>query len=248
MDESLVEAQRIAAKGMIPPAFIIKTTLASMRTFRDVPAEQNALVTVLAQKMGAIQSLAPEQRTKLQAEATRLVGAEVYPAWDRAIKLLESVQPKATDDAGLWRYKEGADAYAFFLNRFTTTDFTRGADSPDRPATGREDRSRAGQDPEAARSHRGLRARAHREAARRPALPRSDVGGEPRGDHERHECFHRGRAQAQPVAVRSAAEDDGDRAAVPALPRSQRRRQLQPRAARRLAARRSSRSRCASSA
>ena len=78
---------------MIPPAFIIKTTLASMRTFRDVPAEQNALVTVLAQKMGAIQSLAPEQRTKLQAEATRLVGSEVYPAWDRAIQPPENTCP-----------------------------------------------------------------------------------------------------------------------------------------------------------
>src|SRR5262245_8861021 len=55
MDESLAEARRIAAEGMIPPAFIIKTTLASMRTFRDVPAEQNAIVTVLAQKMGTIE-------------------------------------------------------------------------------------------------------------------------------------------------------------------------------------------------
>ena len=68
--------------------------------------------------------MAPEQRTKLQAEATRLVGAEVYPAWDRAIKLLESIQPKATDDAGLWRFKGGDDAYAFFLSRFTTTTLT----------------------------------------------------------------------------------------------------------------------------
>jgi uncharacterized protein (DUF885 family) len=124
MDESLVEAKRIAAQGMIPPAFIIKTTLASMRTFRDVPPEQNALVTVLAQKMGAIEGMAPEQRTKLQAEAARLVGADLYPAWDRAIKLLESIQPKATEDAGLWRYKNGADAYAFFLSRFTTTAYT----------------------------------------------------------------------------------------------------------------------------
>lgn len=124
MDESLVEAQRIAAEGMIPPAFIIKTTLASMRTFREVPPERNALVTVLAQKMGAIEDMAPAQRTKLQAEATRLVGAGVYPAWDRSIKLLESLQPKATDDAGLWRFKGGAEAYAFFLKRFTTTDYT----------------------------------------------------------------------------------------------------------------------------
>lgn len=124
MDESVVEAKRIAAENMIPPSFIIKTTLASMHTFRDVPPEQNPLVTVLAQKMGAIEGMAPEQRTKLQAEATRLVGAAVYPAWDRAIKLLESIQPKATDDAGLWRYKGGADAYAFFLSRFTTTTLT----------------------------------------------------------------------------------------------------------------------------
>jgi uncharacterized protein (DUF885 family) len=124
MDESLAEAKRIAAEGMIPPAFIIKTTLASMRTFRDVPPEQNAIVTVLAQKMGAIEGMAPDQRTKLQAEAARLVGTQVYPAWDRAIKLLESIQPKATDDAGLWRLKGGDAAYAFFLSRFTTTTYT----------------------------------------------------------------------------------------------------------------------------
>jgi uncharacterized protein (DUF885 family) len=124
MDESLVEAKRVAAAGLIPPAFIIKTTLASMRTFRDVPPEQNALVTVLAQKMGAIGGMAPDQRTKLQAEATRLVGAQVYPAWDRAIELLESIQPKATDDAGLWRLEGGDAAYTFFLSRFTTTPLT----------------------------------------------------------------------------------------------------------------------------
>jgi len=124
MDESLVEAQRVATKGLIPPAFIIKTTLASMRTFRDVAPDQNPLVTVLAQKMGAIEGMAPDQRTKLQAEATKLVGAQVYPAWDRAIKLLESLQPKATDDAGLWRFKGGDAAYKFFLSRFTTTTLT----------------------------------------------------------------------------------------------------------------------------
>ena len=124
MDESLVEGKRIAAAGLIPPTFIIKTTLASMRTFREVPPEQNPLVAVLTQKMSAIEGMAPEQRTKLQTEATRLVGTQVYPAWDRAIKLLESIQPKASDDAGLWRFKGGDAAYTFFLSRFTTTTLT----------------------------------------------------------------------------------------------------------------------------
>ena len=126
---------------MIPPRFIIKTTLTSMRTFRDVPAEQNPLVTVLAQKMGAIEGMAPEQRTKLQAEATRLVGAEVYPAWDRAIKLLESIQPKATDDAGLWRFKGGDARVRVLPEPLHDDDAHAGADSPDRPAAGRAHRS-----------------------------------------------------------------------------------------------------------
>ena len=112
MDEALVEGKRIAGEGFIPPAFIIKTTLASMRTFRETPPEQSPLVTVLTQKMDAIEGMEPEARTQLQTEATRLVGTQVYPAWDRAIKLLEAMRPQATDDAGLWRYKGGADAYA----------------------------------------------------------------------------------------------------------------------------------------
>ncbi len=191
MDESLVEAKRLAAAGMIPPAFIIKTTLASMRTFRDVPAEQNALVTVLAQKMGAIEGMAPEQRTKLQAEATRLVGAEVYPAWDRAIKLLESIQPKATDDAGLWRFKGGDAAYAFFLSRFTTTTLT-----PEQihQIGLKQVASIEGQmDTILKQLGRKRRhgARAHREAAQRSELSGSGVRGEPRGHHERHERLHR---------------------------------------------------------
>jgi uncharacterized protein (DUF885 family) len=124
MDESLVEARRLAAKGMIPPRFIVQTTLASMRTFSEVPAEQNALVNVLAQKMEAIEGLSPQQRAELKAQATKLVASEVYPAWSRAIALLDSILPKTTDDAGLWRFKGGDDAYAFFLSRFTTTALT----------------------------------------------------------------------------------------------------------------------------
>jgi uncharacterized protein (DUF885 family) len=109
---------------MIPPKFIVQSTLASMRTFREVPAEQNPLVVVLTQKMGAVQGMAEADRDKLRAQATRIVAEQVYPAWDRAIALLDSTLPKATDDAGLWRFKGGDKAYAFALGRFTTTQLT----------------------------------------------------------------------------------------------------------------------------
>jgi uncharacterized protein (DUF885 family) len=124
MDESLAEARRLADKGMIPPRFIIQTTLASMRTFSDVPPHENAMVTAFAQRMGSIDALSAQQRDALRAEATKLVETQVYPSWKRAIALLDSILPKATDDAGLWRFKGGDAAYKFALSRFTTTDLT----------------------------------------------------------------------------------------------------------------------------
>jgi uncharacterized protein (DUF885 family) len=124
MDEAVAEAQRLARRNMLPPRFIVQTTLTQMHAFSDVPAEQNPLVSAFAQKLTEIQAITPQQRNELQAQATRIVSTQVYPAWSRAIALLESLQPKTSGDAGLWRFKGGDAAYAYALGRFTTTDLT----------------------------------------------------------------------------------------------------------------------------
>jgi len=124
MDEVVADSTRLAAKKLIPPRFIVQATLDSMRKFSDVPAEQNPLVVVLTQKLSTVESVTPEQRAQLQKRAAALVGTQVYPAWQRAIKLLEAQLPNATEDAGLWRYPQGAAVYANALDRFTTTNLT----------------------------------------------------------------------------------------------------------------------------
>ena len=124
MDEVVADAAKLATKKLIPPRFIVQATLDSMRKFSDVPAEQNPLVVVLTQKLATVNSVAPDQRAEFQKRATALISTQLYPAWQRAIKLLESQLPKATDDAGLWRYPQGAAVYANALKRFTTTDLT----------------------------------------------------------------------------------------------------------------------------
>ncbi len=53
-----------------------------------------------------------------------MVESEVYPAWRKAISLLEAQLKAATDDAGLWRFKDGAAIYAHKLKQFTTTNMT----------------------------------------------------------------------------------------------------------------------------
>jgi uncharacterized protein (DUF885 family) len=124
MDEAVAEARRLAAKNMLPPRFIVQTTLASMRTFSDAAPAQNPLVTSFAQRIQSMEGLSTAQRADLQSQATRIVSDQVYPAWRRAIALLESVLPKTTDDAGLWRFTGGDQAYAFALGRFTSTKLT----------------------------------------------------------------------------------------------------------------------------
>jgi uncharacterized protein (DUF885 family) len=124
MDEAVAEGKRVAGENMLPPRFIVQTTLTQMHTFADVPADQNPLVTAFVQRIADISAITPQRRDELKAQATRIVDTQVYPAWRRGIALLESIQPRTTDDAGLWRFKGGDAAYAFALSRFTTTDLT----------------------------------------------------------------------------------------------------------------------------
>jgi uncharacterized protein (DUF885 family) len=114
MEEATAEAQRLASNGVFPPNFILRSTIEQMQRFVAVAPAQNPFVAIFSQKMGTIQALSDTKRDELPAQAEEMVRAEIYPAWQRAIALLESQLPRATDDAGLWRLKDGAAALCVF--------------------------------------------------------------------------------------------------------------------------------------
>jgi len=124
MQEAIEEARALEAKKHIPPRFILDATVKQMQGFIDPSPAQNPFVTSLDEKMSAIQGLPDSKRRELHAAAEKIVGGEVYPAWKAAIALLDEQKSKATDDAGIWRLKGGDEAYAYFLERFTTTKKT----------------------------------------------------------------------------------------------------------------------------
>jgi uncharacterized protein (DUF885 family) len=124
VQEATEEARRLAEKGMIPPRFILQATIKQMESFTDSAPAQNPLVTVLSQKMQAIQSMSEASRNDFRGRAEGLVRSEVYPAYKSAIALLRGQLGRSSDDAGIWRLKGGTDAYGYFLRRFTTTDLT----------------------------------------------------------------------------------------------------------------------------
>jgi uncharacterized protein (DUF885 family) len=124
MDEAVAESRRLATKNIIPPKFILQATIKQMQNFVDSSPGQNAFVTIFVQKMEAVKSISDARRAELRSQAEKIVAAQIYPSWKSAVALLESELPRSTDDAGLWRLKGGADAYAYFLNRYTTTHLT----------------------------------------------------------------------------------------------------------------------------
>ncbi len=124
MEEAIQEAQRLEAKKIIPPKFILQATVKQMQGFVDPSPAQNPFVTAFDDKLATMSGLTADQRSKLLYGAGKIVGEEIYPAWKKAVALLDAQIAKANDDAGLWRLKGGADAYAFYLHRYTTTNLT----------------------------------------------------------------------------------------------------------------------------
>ena len=121
MDEATNRARELAAKGIVPPRFIVNATLAQMKQFIGAPAAQNPYVTVFVERMTASDSIPQGRRDGLRTEAEQVTAAQIYPAWQKAIAVLEPLAGTTTDDAGLWRLKRGDAAYAYHLRRFTST-------------------------------------------------------------------------------------------------------------------------------
>jgi uncharacterized protein (DUF885 family) len=124
MDEAIAEAERLKAKRMLPPRFIVRATISQMEHFIGTPPAQNPLVAVFVERMRGIEALKSDEREALRSSAEKIVTSDVYPVWKKAIALLQSIEPTATDDAGLWRFPGGDKAYAHDLRRFTTTNLT----------------------------------------------------------------------------------------------------------------------------
>ena len=115
MDAEVERVRRHVGLGVVPPDFAIDGALAGMKVLRQ-PADASTLVTSLAGKATA-KGLAGDW----QAAAAKVYDGKVVPALDRQMALLESLRPRATPDAGVWKLPDGGAYYAHMLKAQTTT-------------------------------------------------------------------------------------------------------------------------------
>lgn len=124
IDLGIREAQSRAQVGVIPPKFILKSTLEGLDRFLSPSPGQNVLVTSLVERAAKVGTIPPAQRDAAVQKATAIVREAVIPSYQRVRALLVDHEKVATDDAGLWRLPRGPQAYAAALATNTTTDLT----------------------------------------------------------------------------------------------------------------------------
>jgi len=119
MDQEAEQVRHDAGLGVVPPDFILATTLLQMKQFADTPTDQATLVTSVARRAEA-KGIAGDWRGR----AAKLYDAEVIPALRRQMALLEGFRPGAVHTAGVARLPQGEAYYAVSLKAATTTDMT----------------------------------------------------------------------------------------------------------------------------
>ena len=115
-----------SAADTIPPRFIIEATLTQMKQFIANAAGQNPFVTTFEQTDERGRRQFPiAGGWNSERKPRRIVSEQIVSGMATARSHSSNRwRAKATHDAGLWRFKGGPEAYAYFLRRFTTTDLT----------------------------------------------------------------------------------------------------------------------------
>jgi uncharacterized protein (DUF885 family) len=120
--DQVLEGLRLReSKGILPPRFVIGRVLTEMRAFIAVPARENILYTNLRDKMAKVGSIPAAQRLTLLAGAQSAIEGRVYPAYRRLIAYFEQLQPKVTEDYGVWKLPDGDAYYDHLIRSHTTT-------------------------------------------------------------------------------------------------------------------------------
>jgi len=117
LDQESEQIKDAAGKGVILPDFLLATALKQGADLRGQQAGATRLVGSLVERAKA-KGIDGDYQTR----ATAIVAEKVFPALDRQIAALKAVQPKATHDAGVWKFKDGADYYRWALKLNTTVD------------------------------------------------------------------------------------------------------------------------------
>ncbi|MEO2168743.1 MAG: DUF885 domain-containing protein, partial [bacterium] len=124
LEELRASVQERAARGLLPPRFVLEAVRAESAAFAAGRPEENILYTNLDESLGGMAGLGAEEREAMLAELSATIEESVQPAYDRLSETLAELARRASEDAGAWKHPEGEAYYRWALRWHTTTDKT----------------------------------------------------------------------------------------------------------------------------
>jgi uncharacterized protein (DUF885 family) len=125
--EIATEFERRAARGITPPAFVFEPAIGDARKVITGapfgPGPDTAVWTDFQAKVGKLQADAAT-KARLISEGRAAMTGPFRAGIQRMITSLETVRPRATSNAGVWRLPNGDAFYAHRVRQSTTTDLT----------------------------------------------------------------------------------------------------------------------------
>jgi uncharacterized protein (DUF885 family) len=130
-DQLIVNLQARENKGVVAPRFVFPLVLdACHKVIQGKPFDSTAsnspLLDDFTKKIGALKDVDSGTRDRLLSDATKALNESVKPAYEKLIAFLEDQSKRANDDAGVWKFPDGADFYRSALHRSTTTNLSAG--------------------------------------------------------------------------------------------------------------------------
>jgi uncharacterized protein (DUF885 family) len=128
-DQLIVDLQVREDKGVVAPRFVFPLVLdACHKVIQGKPFDSSPgnspLLDDFTKKVGTLNDVDSVTRDRLLSSATKALNESVRPAYERVIAFLEGQSKRANDDAGVWKFPDGADFYSSALRRTTTTNLT----------------------------------------------------------------------------------------------------------------------------
>ena len=128
-DQLIANLQVREEKGVVAPRFVFPLVLDACRKVIkgkpfDSSADNSPLLDDFTKKVGALADVDSATRERLLFGATKALTESVKPAYEQLIAFLKDQSKRANDDAGVWKFPDGADFYRSALRRTTTTNLT----------------------------------------------------------------------------------------------------------------------------
>lgn len=128
-DQLILNLKAREEHGVIPPKFVFPLVLeACANITKGQPFEESAQKSPLwddfSKKVAALKNVDQAARDRLMGDARKALLDSVKPAYAKLVAALNTLETKANDDAGAWKFPDGAMFYASALRRTTTTNLT----------------------------------------------------------------------------------------------------------------------------